>query len=769
MFLNYLKPLQKYPIIILLFSAVLLAACIPGLSRISFTTDLSDYFVDNDPVLTSQDRFQELFDKHEFIAVLVESDDVFSRDSLEAVHNLGERLMDEVPFAESLVSLSSVNPVLAGGLSFRFDNGKLQSSDDEIEEIRDSFSGIESFRGALFSDDMKQAWIILNLGAYPDADEWSSKVTPRLTAGQIAYETVQSFETGEGIRLTATGVPVYAHRKEKEMLQDFMKILILGAIVSALMTAVILRNIQAIIGTLMVIFFSVASVFSYYGWIGKELDNAFMSVPILLTMGLCIGYSVHISHFFSLYFRSGLTRHESVFKAVVQTWRPILFTVMTTTAAMLTFLFVDIEPIRWVGYTSAVCLLLVYLLSMTMFPAIMSMGRKYDRGPRVISLNFEPFLKRISYMVNRYQKTILVLFVLATLVSLYGLTLVRVDFDAEKMMGLRLPHMQDQKRISDSAIGTTEYLDLTVLMDEDAFKTRESLDRIEAVQREVEALPLVVRSSSLTGTIKEFNRIFHRNRGTYSIPETDPQLRGLFNFFERLSPELLREWVTDDYASTRIMVELNGFSSAVIEENLDRIDSIVKENFPEGTYFLSGSTYQMALMNQYVTRGLVKSIFMGLLIITVLMVIVFKSFRMGMIAMIPNLFPILVCGGIMGYFRIPLEFVTMTVAPLIMGLAVDDTIHFISYMKKGVIEKRDYRSGINHSFRVVGTAISQTTFILCITFLVFTASRINSLINMGILTFSGMLAAFLADIFITPILVSKSRPFGSFRKKKSVD
>ncbi|MDC7240254.1 MAG: MMPL family transporter [Spirochaetales bacterium] len=763
MLLNYLKPLQKNPVIIMLLSAALLAFCIPGLSRISFTTDISDYFVDNDPVLTSQEKFQQLFDKHEFIAVLVESDDVFSRETLETIYSLGEKLMEDVPFAESLVSLSSVNPVLAGGLSFSFEEGRLVSTDNEIEEIRESFRGIESFRGSLFSDDMKQAWIIVNLGAYPAADEWPGNKTPQFAAGEIAYDTVQSFKAADGTTLTATGIPVYAHRKEQEMLQDFMKILVLGAIVSALMTAVILRNLQAIIGTLLVIFFSVASVFSFYGWIGKQLDNAFMSVPILLTMGLCIGYSVHISHFFSLYFRSGLNRKESVFKAVLQTWRPILFTVMTTTAAMMTFLFVDIEPIRWVGYTSAVCLILVYFLSMTMFPAVLSIGSTHDRGPRKITLNFEPVLKRISFLVNRYHKVILVLFILVTIVSLYDLTLVKVDFDAEKMMGLRLQHMKDQKRISDSSIGTTEYLDLTIELDESNFNKRDVLDRIEAVQSEIEELPLVVRTSSLTGTVKEFNRIFHRNRGTYSIPEADSQLRGLFNFFERISPELLRDWVTEDYSYSRIMVELNGFSSAVIEDNLHMIDTIVRRNFPEGSYFLSGSTYQMALMNQYVTRGLVKSIFLGLLIITVLMIAVFKSFRMGMIAMIPNLFPIIVCGGIMGYFKIPLEFVTMTVAPLIMGLAVDDTIHFISYMKKGVIEKRDYRAGINHSFRVVGTAISQTTFILCITFLVFTSSRINSLINMGILTFSGMLAAFLADIFITPILVSKSKPFGKFK------
>ncbi|MDC7235305.1 MAG: MMPL family transporter, partial [Spirochaetales bacterium] len=414
-------------------------------------------------------------------------------------------------------------------------------------------------------------------------------------------------------------------------------------------------------------------------------------------------------------------------------------------------------------YTSALCLVSVYLLSMTVFPSVLSLGRTWFRGRKKIQINFEPVLKRISFVVRRYEKTVLFTFIIVAAVSVYGSSLLRVDFDSEKMMGLKLPHMQDQKRIADSDIGVTEYLELTLLLEENQLRDLETLSDIDRIQRDIEALPLVVRTSSLTGTVREFNRIFHRNHETFTIPEKDSQLRALFNVFERLSPELLREWVTEDYATTRIQVQLNGFSSAVIEENLHEIDRIVKSVLGEGTeYFLSGSTYQMALMNQYVTRGLVRSIFMGVMIITFLMIIVFKSLKMGLIAMIPNLFPILVCGGIMGFFKIPLEFVTMTVAPLIMGLAVDDTIHFISHMKKGINEKRNYFSGISHSFRVVGTAITQTTVILCITFLVFTVSQVNSLIYMGILTFAGLLAAYLADIFITPILVSKTKPFGKF-------
>jgi len=759
-FMKLQRALIKHPWFVILVSATCAIFSTAGLFRMSFTTDISDYFLSDDPALKSQEEYRALFDQHEFIAVLVESKDVFSRKSLETINKLGRRLQKEVPFADSLVSLSSVNPVISGGLSFQFDGDSLVSTDKEIQEIKKKYSQIDSIRGRLFSEDDTQAWVILNLKPFPSREEWGSGQTPQFKAGETAYRIVHEMNNIEGIRLTPSGIPVFAQRKEVEMLGDFMKILLIGAVISILLTSVILRNFQAIVGTLAVIFLSISTIFGFYGWLGRELDNAFMAVPILLTMGLTIGYTVHITHFFSLKFSQTGLKKVSVFYALEETWKPILFTVLTTSAALLTFLLVKIEPIRWVGYTSVLCLSLVYLLSMTLFPLILGLGK--DRSifaPGKRSKVFEAFLALVSRLVRNHQRSLLLLFLLVTVVCIAGVFRVEVDFNGEKMMGLRLPHMIDQKRVSESKIGSSEYMNLTLTMDKKLLMNPVILHKIEEVQKEIETLPLVKRTTSVTLNIREFNRLFNRNDLTSSIPSTPSSLKALYNLFERLSPGLFREWMTDDYRSTRIFIELNTFSSRLIEEDLSKIDDIITTVLPDNVhYFLSGSTYQMALMNQYVTRGLIRSILMGLIIITILMVLVFRNIKLGLVAMIPNLFPILVCGAIMGMARIPLEFVTMTVAPLIMGLAVDDTIHFINHMEKTIRSVGSYPEGISQSFKVVGTAITQTTVILCLTFLVFVSSEVNSMINMGILTFSGMLAAYIADIFITPILINIFKP-----------
>ena len=139
--------------------------------------------------------------------------------------------------------------------------------------------------------------------------------------------------------------------------------------------------------------------------------------------------------------------------------------------------------------------------------------------------------------------------------------------------------------------------------------------------------------------------------------------------------------------------------------------------------------------------------------------ICFRSVKVGLVAMFPNILPVIVCGAIVGLAGIPLEFVTMTVAPLILGLAVDDTIHFISSLKTNITRSKDFDQGIEYAYKEVGVAITKTTLILTCTFLVFTVSDVRSTVNMGVLTWAGISAAYLADIFIVPILIKWIKPF----------
>ena len=173
-----------------------------------------------------------------------------------------------------------------------------------------------------------------------------------------------------------------------------------------------------------------------------------------------------------------------------------------------------------------------------------------------------------------------------------------------------------------------------------------------------------------------------------------------------------------------------------------------------------GSAVQFAELNNKIVSGELKSVIWALIIIGVLLVIVFSSAKTGFIGMIPNLMPLVVIGGYMGHFNSPLDMMTMTIMPMLLGIAVDDTIHFINQIKFEFEKCGNYDKAIIAAFHTVGKNLVMTTIILCASFAMFTFSQVANMVRIGYLAPMGLLAALIADYFVTPALISLTKPFG---------
>lgn len=173
-----------------------------------------------------------------------------------------------------------------------------------------------------------------------------------------------------------------------------------------------------------------------------------------------------------------------------------------------------------------------------------------------------------------------------------------------------------------------------------------------------------------------------------------------------------------------------------------------------------GSIPQFTVMMQYVARGQMVSFAISLLIIGILMMLVFGSVRIGLIGLIPNITPALVVGGLMGWLGYPLDMMTATIMPMILGLAVDDTIHFINHGHLEFDRRGNYRDAILRSFRTIGTPIILTSVVICANFAIYMTSEGLSFIHMGLLSVAGIVSALVADLCVTPVLFQKFRLFG---------
>lgn len=270
------------------------------------------------------------------------------------------------------------------------------------------------------------------------------------------------------------------------------------------------------------------------------------------------------------------------------------------------------------------------------------------------------------------------------------------------------------------------------------------------------------RVSSVTKIVKEMNRTLNEDReDAYIIPDDQDLVTQIMFLYEISGGTDLYDYISSDFRAAYLKVELSGYDGEEIVKNLADVKKWVAELFPDAENAgVVGEVVQYAQMNRKLVRGSIKSIGTSLVIILLLLVLAFTSVRTGFIAMIPNVVPIVLIGGIMGYAGVNLDMITAMIMPMILGIAVDDTIHFTNHIKYHFELTGNYRSAIENSYREIGKTMIMTTVILCAMFAIFLTSTMNVLVNIGWLSVVGLGSALIADYTITPVLLYIAKPFG---------
>jgi predicted RND superfamily exporter protein len=287
----------------------------------------------------------------------------------------------------------------------------------------------------------------------------------------------------------------------------------------------------------------------------------------------------------------------------------------------------------------------------------------------------------------------------------------------------------------------------------------QALDRIAAHIKKWESVKNV---SSINDIIKDLNMTMNSNDpGFFSIPNKSELVAQYLLLYEMSGGENAEDWVDYDYQRLRVSVQVSDVSSSV-EERFREVREMTRDSLPEGTKVtIVGDIPILLKMLNMIAFGQIKSIFVAFVVITLVMILILKSIRVGLLSMVPNILPVIVVGGSMGLFNLPIDMMTIMIAPMIIGIAVDDTVHYIIHFKQEIETTDSYAEANRSTFSRVGRAIFFTSVILTIGFSILGLSVVKSLLNMAVLSGVGIISALVADLFITPVLFVCLKPFGT--------
>ena len=770
--------------------ALLAAVTVAGLIGVkSFkvgSADEDEFLTVKESTKKNDARFKELFGSNDSIVLLFESDDVFKPEVLQAIKDIGTDLLEKVPYSDSITSITDTDITVGTDEGIEITNpfrDGIPSDPADLQKAKDFILSRKSIVNKLVTQDATETWLVLSLKATPPEEVWSKTSTkaPMYVIGEAAIDIVTDPKYhSAAYTIKPAGLP-YTETEEKVVMgHETTKSVGLSFLCMIILLIIFTRSLRGTIVPLFATFFGITTVLGFMGFLHISGKSEMMSVPIVLAMALSVGYSIHLVNSFKTSFYELGKRKEAVIASIENTGWPLFFTVVTTVVSVLSFLTTDLKPMRWMGAASAAMVFAVYVYVSVLIPILMSFGKDIEAGKDSANTHnakaaraqkLDARFERFGRTVIKRRKAIITAFTLITAACIPALFKIDVNMDNFKFMGLRIPYIRRIYEITQSQLGSYFSYNIMLTFDEDdAVKNPDVLKKLDKLSILIGTFRLtkmnngVPKIFSILDIVKEMNQTMHSDDPAfYTIPDDEDLLAQLLFLYE-ISGGQTSRWVDEEFRTLRMSIDVASYDANELAANLKTIEQTCAELFPQADCHLIGAAVQFAELNNKIVFGELYSFLTSLVAIAILMMLVFGSVKMGLIGLIPNIFPVIVIGAIMGYLGISLDLMTMAIMPMILGIAVDDTIHFTNHAKYLFEKEKSYDRAIFGTFYSIGKTLAMTTIILSATFLVYLTCNIAAILRLGVLAAVGLMSALAADYLMTPVLIYISKPFGKEEK-----
>lgn len=737
-----------------------------GVKKIEVIASDQGLFLEDDEIVKATKTFEEYFGNNDFVALLVESEDIFNRNTLSMIRELSSELESDVPYVDDVLSLTNLKIPVGTKSGFNIlpiIPEVIPTGPEQLKELKSQAFSKKILVNKLFSDDSRQTWIILHLLPYPEDWHEHSPVHPEHQVGEKVSEIIRS-EKFKEFNIKATGYPVTQYEGNEFFKKETVRNILISIFVAILLLSLFLRSFSGVIFPVITTISSLLIVYGGMGYAGVKINNLVITIPLLLGMSISIGYSVHIFNFFRYRARSTGRRRESILYAMEHSGWPMFFTALTTFGSLLSFVLIPINILQWLGITTALIVMVIYFIVITITPALLSFGNERTSTDKYIvpkKYSSQSLSIKLGKYVLSNQRKILIITLLLIIVSVFGIVRIKVKVDHKTTFGTKLSYIKKAHYIAGTKIGSLyNYNIILDLPEPERAKDPLVLKNLEILINEIRGLELTKRVTSIVDMVKELNQVVHEeNEEFFRIPTGTQQISELLLLYEMSEGNQIDRWVDYDYKLLRIMVEVKDYDTSVILKEKEFLEKRIKKLFPEAKAGFSGVLYRVAHVQNYIIKGELISFCVAMIVICFLMAVVLRSFKAGIIGVIPNLVSASLIVGVMGFFSIPLNLITMTIIPMLLGIGVDDAIHFMNHMKFETNRGKMCSDSILRSFKTVGYALFITSFVLIAVFFTYTTSIVKMFIHFGILSMLGLGVALLATYLLIPIFINYFKPF----------
>ena len=743
----------EHPRIFLIIS--LLIACF----FISFvpstkTVDNMDHFtLEDDPDVKFYDEVKEIFGNDEFFVIAFKEVDIFTPKTLTLIRNITEELED-LEGAREVISLTNVDDMIGGPDYFEVRRflEDIPEENSELEELKKQAIKNPLYVKNLISPDAKTAAIVVQTYDRPDDENYRKRLVNKTNEILDHYrKEVDKFYLA-GWTTTNLSLSQYMKR-------DIAKFIPITYVLIGLTVLLVFRNLRLTLLAVANISACMASTMGLFALTGITVNNVTTIVPPLV-MALSLADTVHIfSHMGKRALDEFPDKREALASVLKKVVLPCFLTTVTTAIGFLSLAVSKIPPIKEFAYLASAGMVFEFIYSFFLLPPLIlffSPEKIYeDHHARRRITNI---LASINNLVQGHHRKIAVGSVMLILGACWFASKIRVETNLleyfKKTSSVRTSLAFVEQRLS--GVGS---LDISLKAKEmDAFKEPANLEVIDNLQRYIKSLKGVDVTTSFVDFMKDMNESFHDEEPQYyEIPENIEMVSQYLLLYDS---DDIEDFVNDTYDHARIGVRIAEHSSAAQDKLIRKIQQHIENMERSGLDIrITGRALQDVNTIDALVKGQVYSLSLAAGVICIIMFLVFRSVATGFLSLVPNLFPIILNFGIMGAAGIPLNTATALISTVALGIAVDDTIHFLSEYNKQRAQKVSIPKSLERVIFTKGRAIISSSLILCIGFGVLILSSFVPTINFGMLSSIIMITAVIGDIVVLPsiVLLRKSK------------
>ncbi len=614
-----------------------------------------------------------------------------------------------------------------------------------------------------------------------------------------------------------------------EMLDEMTVLGIILVLIFTLLLWILFRSFSAVIWPLVTILLSIAWAWGIPAWMGIVLTTM-ISLTIMLIFAVGIADCVHVMSAYFSFRREGEEHYIALSHAYRKTGLAILVTTITTMCGVMALTTSDLAMIQVFGWTSAVGVFLAFFFTIVLLPILLDLwhpgdpdsdasfadklGKRWNNLKRNTRLRIaavyfaaifsllglavgsyialvtiltyvvvnwqKPILDAVPGITARYPYLIMSIFGFIFIACLYGMSQIRIDSNMAELTR-EDSIIQRAYTVVDENMAGSQSMEIVINTNAiDGMMNPRLLQAVDELQTRIEARypNEVSRTNSLANIVKETNKVMNDDDPTFDrIPDSELMVSQLLYLFNSSNPEDRRALVSDDYSKSHISIsaynagsyQYQAFFTEMEEEIADTFAGLESE-FPELQVTVTGSMAIMMRMADDLARSQYASLLLALGMISVIMIVTLGSFQGGLLAMIPNMIPAVLSFGLMGLFGLALDADTLLIAPIIIGIAVDDTIHFMTHYRIDLARTGSISKALVSTIHDVGQAVMFTTMILALSFALLSFSGHLGMAKMGFFGAIAIFFALLCDLFLIPAMIIVFKPtFGMKNADTEID